>query len=122
MKPVIVFTADTVFEAQLARDLLVSAQIPVFHVPGLTTGVFGMRQDTRVAVPEEHVAAAVEVLRDAGFEAEPSAPARGIEEFRGAFRQAFPKRGGRSWFLWILALGVFGWGLILVLRRVLAVL
>jgi len=117
MKPVIVFTARTEFEAQMAKDLLESSLIPVYHVPGLTTGVFGMRQDTRVAVPEDQVAAAMEILRDAGFAAEERTPPKGLEEFTGAFRQAFPSRGGHSSLLRILGLVVLGWAVLMLIRR-----
>ena len=117
MKAVIVFTGRTEFEAQLARDLLESSLIPVFHVPGLTTGVFGMRQDTRVAVPEDQVAAAIEILREAGLEAGETEPPRGIAEFTGAFRQAFPDRGGHSTLLRVVLVLVVGWLIILLVRR-----
>ncbi|NNF05987.1 MAG: hypothetical protein HKN21_04445 [Candidatus Eisenbacteria bacterium] len=89
-QPVIVFHGRTEFEAQMARDTLQSAMIPLIHVPSLSTGIFGTARPTRVAVPAEFVEQSIEVLKEAGFDAKPEKAPHGVEEFAGAVQDTFP--------------------------------
>ena len=54
LRPVVVFQGNSDLEAQIARDSLAAAMIPVLHLPSLSTGIFGMRSNVNVAVPEEY--------------------------------------------------------------------
>lgn len=99
-QPVIVFHGRTEFEAQMARDTLQSAMIPLIHVPSLSTGIFGTARPTRVAVPAEFVEQSIEVLKEAGFDSKPEEAPRGVEEFAGAARDTFPaSSSGSPWFI-----------------------
>ena len=89
-RPVIVFHGSNEFEAQLARDVLTAAGIPVLHLPSLSTGIFGSPTTPRVAVPEDYMAAAVEVLEEAGLSPRVEDRARGLDEFRETFQERFP--------------------------------
>lgn len=73
-RPVVVFQGENEFEAQMARDVLQSAMIPVLHVPSLSTGILGVRHTVYVAVPEEHVEAALEALEEAGLPGKAARP------------------------------------------------
>jgi hypothetical protein len=95
VKPVVVFHGKSEFEAQMARDALAEAEIPVLHVPSLSTGIFGVMQTTRVAVPEDYVEEALEVLAEAGFAAAVQPLPRGIGAFNDATRAVFPVGEGR---------------------------
>lgn len=90
VRPVIVFHGRNEFEAQMARDLLRDAEIPVIHLPSLSTGIFGVAVSTRVAVPEEFVEEALEVLRDAELEAGVEETPRGLAAFEDTMREKFP--------------------------------
>ena len=117
IRPVIVFHGRSEFEAQMARDTLQSAMVPVLHVPSLSTGIFGVRQSTRVAVPGRHAEEAIRVLRDAGFAAGEQEMPRGLDAFTDTFRNAFPDRKGDSSLLRILLLVAGGALLWFLLRR-----
>lgn len=93
MRPVVVFHGKNEFEAQMARDALAAGEVPVLHVPSLTTGLFGMMQTTRVAVPEDCVEEALEVLGEAGFTGAVEPLPRGLYAFGDAVREAFPVAG-----------------------------
>ncbi len=90
VRPVIIFHGRNEFEAQMARDILQSAMIPILHIPSLSTGVFGVQHATRVAVAEDHVPQAMEALRDAGFSPAVEEPTRGWDEFRETVREGLP--------------------------------
>jgi hypothetical protein len=92
MRPVIVFHAQNEFEAQVVRDALVTAMVPVIHVPSLSTGIFGVPQTLRVAVPHEYVEQALQALQEAGFEGEASELPKGIGAFREAMEDRLPRR------------------------------
>ena len=99
VRPVIVFHAKNEFEAQMARDALAAGEVPVLHLPSLTTGLFGMMQTTRVAVPEDCVEEALEVLNEAGFTGAVEPMPKGLNAFGDAVREAFPVAGkpGLGW-------------------------
>ncbi len=99
IRPVIVFHGKNEFEAQMARDALAAEEVPVLHLPSLSTGIFGMMQTTRVAVPEDCVEEALEVLSDAGFTGAVEQMPRGLGAFGDAVRVAFPVAGkpGLGW-------------------------
>ena len=99
VRPVIVFHAKNEFEAQMARDALAAGEVPVLHLPSLTTGLFGMMQTTRVAVPEDCVEEALEVLAEAGFAGAVEEAPRGLNAFGDAVREVFPVTGrpGLGW-------------------------
>jgi hypothetical protein len=99
VRPVVVFHAKNEFEAQMARDALSAEEVPVLHLPSLTTGLFGMMQTTRVAVPEDCVEEALEVLAEAGFTGGVESMPRGLNAFGDAVRDAFPVAGkpGLGW-------------------------
>jgi len=88
--PVIVFHGRNEFEAQVARDILLTAAIPVLHLPSLSTGIFGVPTTTRVAVPEEFVDQAIDALREAGLDAEREERARGLAAFAETVGERFP--------------------------------
>ena len=88
----IVFKGDTEFEAQMARDILTQEGVPVLHVPSLSTGVFGFRQTTRVAVPENYADQAVDTLREAGFKAARQERPRGAGALATMTQEALPLR------------------------------
>ena len=90
MRAVIVFYGRNEFEAQLARDILKSAGIPVIHIPSLSTGMFGVRQTTRVAVPEEYVDDAIEELQEQGLDAHVSETPRWLSAFAETARDKVP--------------------------------
>ena len=90
-QPVIVFHATSEMEAQLARDVLAAAGIPVLHMPGLATGMFAIRRDLRVAVPPAAVEEALELLRNEGLEAAVEDRARGAGQFEEAVRESLPR-------------------------------
>jgi len=92
VEPVIVYHGRNEFEAQMARDVLASAMIPVLHVPSLSAGIFGVARPTRVAVPKEYAEAAVEALRDAGIGGSVQNRPKGLEEFQDAFGEGFPRQ------------------------------
>ncbi len=98
-RPVVVFHAKNEFEAQMARDALAAEEVPVLHLPSLSTGIFGMMQTTRVAVPENYVEEALEVLGEAGFTGAVEPRPRGLYAFGDAVREAFPVAGkpGLGW-------------------------
>ena len=54
-------------DAQMARDILKEASIPVVHIPSLSTGIFGVPQATRVAVPEEWIQQAERLLKSVNW-------------------------------------------------------
>lgn len=89
-KPVIVFQGNNDLEAQIARDILLSATIPVLHIPSLSTGIFGVPQTTRVAVPQEFVERALVALQEAGLEGKPHLPAKGLAAFQETMEDRFP--------------------------------
>ncbi len=93
MRPVVVFHGKNEFEAQMARDALAADSVPVVHLPSLSTGIFGMMQTTRVAVPEDYVEEALEVLQEAGFTGAVEPAPRGLGAFGDAVREAFPVSG-----------------------------
>ena len=109
MTPTIVFKGDNEFEAQMARDILTQAGVPVMHVPSLSTGVFGFRQTTRVAVPQSYVEQAVTTLSEAGFRAAPEEAPKGAGAFQTMFQDALPLRVRR------LVLGVWILGALIIL-------
>jgi hypothetical protein len=88
--PVIIFHGRNEFEAQIARDVLLSAAIPVLHLPSLSTGIFGVPTTTRVAVPEDYVDRALKTLREAGLEAGREERAKGLAAFRETVEERFP--------------------------------
>jgi hypothetical protein len=92
MRPVIVFHAQNELEAQVVRDVLVTAMVPVIHVPSLSTGIFGVPQTLRVAVPQEYVEQALQAMKEAGFEGEASDLPKGIGAFREAMEDRLPRR------------------------------
>lgn len=77
-RPVVVFQGQNEFEAQMARDVLQAAMIPVLHLPSLSTGILGLRQTTHVAVAEDYVEEALATLQDAGFAARAMPPSQGL--------------------------------------------
>ena len=89
-KATIVFHGKGEFEAQMARDALVGAGIPVLHIPSLSTGVFGVPQTTSVAVPEEFAESAVAALKEGGFDARITERAKGVGAFQEMLEQAWP--------------------------------
>ena len=42
LRPVVVFHGNSEFEAQIARDALTAAEIPVLHLPSVSTGIFAV--------------------------------------------------------------------------------
>ena len=88
-KPVIIFQGSNELEAQIARDVLLSATIPVLHLPSLSTGIFGVPQTTRVAVPEQFVEPALAALREAGLTGEAHPVPTGLAEFRDTVKDRF---------------------------------
>jgi hypothetical protein len=90
-QPVIVYHAGNEMEAQLARDILLTAGIPVLHLPGLSTGIWAIRRDLRVAVPEAAVDEALELLRNEGLDAAVEERARGAGAVDEAVREAIPR-------------------------------
>jgi hypothetical protein len=88
-RPVIVLHARNEFEAQMARDVLESATIPVLHLPSLSTGIFGVPQTTRIAVPEEYVDDALEALTEAGLSPRVEETPRGLAAFQDTVRDQF---------------------------------
>ena len=89
-QPVIVYHGRNEFDAQMARDVLQSASIPVVHVPSLSTGIFGVAHSTRVAVPADFADAAVEALLEEGFEAHLQSAPTGLAAFRDTIRETLP--------------------------------
>lgn len=89
-EPVIVFHGENEFEAQAARDILTEASIPVLHIPSLSTGVFGMQQNTRVAVPEKYVEQALAALQEAGLTGRVEPRKRGLASFQETMQNTFP--------------------------------
>jgi len=89
-RPVIVLHARNEFEAQMARDVLESAMIPVLHMPSLSTGIFGVPQNTRIAVPEDYVEDAMEALTDAGLNPRVEETPRGLAAFQDTVHDQFP--------------------------------
>jgi hypothetical protein len=67
LRPVVVFHGNSELEAQIARDALTAATIPVLHLPSVSTGIFGTPSTVRVAVPEEFAEQAVQVIQQAGL-------------------------------------------------------
>lgn len=93
VRPVIVFEGRNELEVQLVHDTLTSAMVPVLHIPSPTTWMFGsLESRQRVAVPSEYAEQAVQVLRDAGFEARISTPARGLDAIQQSVSRRFPNR------------------------------
>jgi hypothetical protein len=90
LHPVIVFHGRNELEAQMARDILSSARIPTIHLPSLSTGIFGVAQTTRIAVPADQVEKALEALREAGMEGRPEDVPRGFAAFRDAVNDRLP--------------------------------
>jgi hypothetical protein len=90
LRPVIVFNGRNEMEAQMARDILSHARIPILHLPSLSTGVFGVSQTTRVAVPQDQVEKALEALREGGMEGHAERPPTGLAEFRETARDRLP--------------------------------
>ncbi len=88
--PIIVLHARNEFEAQMARDVLESAMIPVLHLPSLSTGIFGVPQTTRIAVPEDYVDDAIEALGEAGLSPKVEDTPRGLAAFRDTVHDQFP--------------------------------
>lgn len=89
-RAVIVYQGRNEFDAQMARDILKDASIPTVHIPSLSTGIFGVPQATRVAVPEEFADAAIEALLEEGFEAHMEENPRGLGAFRDTMREKLP--------------------------------
>jgi hypothetical protein len=89
-RPVIVFNGRNEMEAQMARDILSHARIPTLHLPSLSTGVFGVSQTTRVAVPADQVEKALEALREGGMEGEAADPVTGFAAFRDTVNDRLP--------------------------------
>jgi hypothetical protein len=73
-RSVVVFQGQNEFEAQMARDILAAAMIPVLHLPSLSTGILGLRQTIHVAVSEEYVEDALAALEEAGLPAKAVKP------------------------------------------------
>ena len=90
MRPVVVFEGRSELDAQIARDVLVTAMVPVIHIPSLSTGIFGVPQTTRVAVPERYAEQAVKVLKDAGLEGEATEPPKGVAAFQQTMQDRLP--------------------------------
>ncbi len=88
--PVIVFHGRNELEAQLARDVLSGSMIPVVHLPSPSMGIFATAQTTRVAVPEEHVEAALSALADAGLEGAVEERAKGAAAIAESVQDALP--------------------------------
>ena len=104
LRPVIVFKGDNEFEAQMARDILTQEGVPVIHVPSLSTGVFGFRQTTRVAVPETYAEQAISSLVEAGFSAARQERPRGAGALSTMAQEALPLRVRHLMIaVWILA-------------------
>lgn len=114
LRSIIVFKGDNEFEAQMARDILIQEGVPVLHVPSLSTGVFGFRQTTRVAVPETFADQAVATLVEAGFAAGRQERPRGAGALSTMAQEALPLRVRRLMILvWVVAaaiLAVLWWG------------
>jgi len=107
VRPVIVFEGRNELEVQLVRDTLISAMVPVLHIPSTTAGVFGsLETGKRVAVPSEYVDQALAVLRDAGFEGRVSKPARGVAALQQSMESRIPTHEvslpARSWLRRVL--------------------
>lgn len=104
--PVVVFEGTNEFEAQAARDVLRAAGVPDLHLPSLSTGIFGVRHSSRVAVPRGWEEQAVQALADAGMDSEPQEPARGMDEFAETFARHIPNKtpnlAGDSHLRWVL--------------------
>ena len=92
MRPIVVFEGRSELDAQIARDVLVTAMVPVVHVPSLSTGIFGVPQTTRVAVPERFAEQAVQVLKDAGLEGEATELPKGVAAFQQTVQDRLPVR------------------------------
>ncbi len=95
-RPVVVFHGRNEFEAQMARDVLTGSMIPVLHLPSLSTGLFGVPQTTRVAVPPDFVEAAMEALTEAGFEPRLEETPHGVAAFQDTVHEGFPVGRHRS--------------------------
>ncbi len=89
-RAVIVYHGRNEFDAQMARDILQNASIPVVHVPSLSTGIFGVPQATRVAVPADFADAAIEALLEEGFEAHLEKNPTGFGAFRDTMQEKLP--------------------------------
>lgn len=89
-RAVVVYHGRNEFDAQMARDILNEASIPVVHIPSLSTGIFGVPQATRVAVPEEFADAAIEALLEQGFEAHTQESPKGFGAFRDTMSEKLP--------------------------------
>jgi hypothetical protein len=87
---VVVFRARNELEAQLARDVLLAAGLPVLHVPSLSTGIFGVAETTRIAVPQDAVEDALLVLAGAGLEGSAEPVPGGLSQFGEAMEGRFP--------------------------------
>lgn len=93
---VVVYHGRTEFDAQLARDVLLTAGIPVVHQPSLSTGILGVPVTTRVAVPGNAVPAALEALSEAGMEGAVEETPRGLAAFNDALAERFPLHRARG--------------------------
>ena len=109
LRPVVVFHGNSEFEAQIARDALNAAEIPVLHLPSVSTGIFGTPSTVRVAVPEEWAEQAIQVIQDAGLEAGRSKIPGGMAAIGDAVREkVIPIAGGparlpeKSWLRRVL--------------------
>jgi hypothetical protein len=112
LSPVVVFQGINELEAQIARDVLAAAMIPVLHLPSVSTGIFGVRSTVKVAVPEEYAEQAVEVIQEAGLEAISSRAPGGMAAIEDAVREKIVRLPGEP-----MRLPENSW-----LRRVLVVL
>lgn len=87
LTPVVVFQGSNELEAQIARDVLTAAMIPVLHLPSVSTGIFGTPSTVRVAVPEQYAEQAILAIQDAGLEATSSGVAGGMAAIEEAVRE-----------------------------------
>ncbi len=87
LRPVVVFRGSNELEAQIARDVLTTAMIPILHLPSLSTGIFGVASTVRVAVPEHYAEQAIQAIQDAGLEASASSAPGGLAAFEDAVRE-----------------------------------
>jgi hypothetical protein len=113
-QPVIVYHARNEMEAQLARDILATAGIPVLHLPGLATGMFAIRRDLRIAVPAAAADEALELLRNEGLDAAVEDRARGAASVDEAVRESLPRP--LRLVLLVVFLGMFVLAVIAVVR------
>lgn len=87
LRPVVVFQGNNELEAQIARDILTTAMIPILHLPSVSTGIFGVASSVRVAVPERYAEQAIQAIQDAGLEASSSGAPGGMAAIEDAVRE-----------------------------------